>query len=91
MRRAPVNHEPRGGGPPGPLGSIGAARVRELAAARQLLRPVGPTSDHDRILDVVAERILLDLFAPGWRREGSEPGIVIAARSPGRVAAPSAC
>lgn len=97
MRRAASNHESRDNPAPrgidGPLGSIGTVRVRELAAARELLRPDPATSAHDRILDVVAERLLLDLLSPGWRPAPAPvpAKIVVSARAPGRVAAPAAC
>lgn len=79
---------------PAVLATVGSSRVRELAAARELLRPDRATTDHDRVLDVVAERVLMDMFTPGWRPSRSREAradIVIAARTPGRVAAPSAC
>jgi len=74
------------------LRSVGSARAKELAAARELLTSDRATRDHDRVLDLVVERVLLDLFSPP--RPGDPPrskAVVVSARTRGRVAAPSAC
>ncbi len=75
------------------MGGRSASRARELTAAREFLRPDRATTEHDRVLDVVAERVLLDMFSPAGHTPapGSGPRIVVSARVSGRVAAPSAC
>ena len=93
MRHAAFHHDPSTSGP---LARIGGTRVRELAAARALLRPDRSTGDHDRVLDVVADRLLRDLFGspgrtPAPRFDPDASSIVVSARTPGRVVAPSAC
>lgn len=70
------------------------ARARELAAARELLRPAAATGDHDRVLDIVADRLLEELLAPAGsavRDIGQPPNVVVSVRAAGRVAQPAAC